>query len=56
VGDDGDVSDACRRLSLDLVGVPRSPFVSGFVRKCELAVIASSNVCVLAVDAVISYS
>jgi hypothetical protein len=55
VGDDSDVSSACRRLSLNLVGVPRSLFISGFVGKCELAIIAGSNMCVLAVVAVSSY-
>jgi hypothetical protein len=56
VGDDGDVSSACRPLSLDLVGVPRSPIVSCFVGKCDPAVVAGSNVCVVAVVAVSSYS
>jgi hypothetical protein len=55
VGDDGDVSGACRRLSLDLVSVSRSLFISGFVRKCEPTVVASSNMCVLALVAVGSY-
>jgi hypothetical protein len=56
VGDDGDVSSACRRLSLNLVSVSRSLFISGFVGKCEPAVVASSNMCVLAVVAVSLYS
>jgi hypothetical protein len=55
VVDDGDVSGACRRLGLDLVGIPRSPFISGFVWKREPAVVAGPNVCVLAVVAVSSY-
>jgi hypothetical protein len=52
VGDDGDVSGACRRLSLDLVSVPRSPSFRSLVGKCEIAIIASSNMCVLAVVAI----
>jgi hypothetical protein len=54
VGDDGDVSGACRRLSLDLVSVPRSPSFRSLVGKCEIAIIASSNMCVLAVVAISS--
>jgi hypothetical protein len=49
VGDDGDVSGACRCLSLDLVGVPRSPSFRSLVGKCKIAIIAGSNMCVLAV-------
>jgi hypothetical protein len=55
LGNDSNVSDTYRRLSLNLISVPRLLFVSSFVRKCKLAVIASSNMCVLAVDAVILY-
>ena len=55
VGDDGDVSSACRRFGLDLLGVSRSPFISGFVGKCEPAIVAGSDMCVLAVVAVSSY-
>jgi hypothetical protein len=55
MGNDGDVSSACRRLSLDLVSVPRSLFISGFVGICEPAIVASSDMCVFAVVAVSLY-
>ena len=49
VGDDGDVSGPCRRLSLDLVSVLRSLCFRSLIGKCLIAIIASSNMCVLAV-------
>jgi hypothetical protein len=52
VGNDGDVSSTYRRLSLDLVSVPRSPSFRSLVGKCEIAIIAGSNMCVLAVVAI----
>jgi hypothetical protein len=55
IGNDSDVSSACRRLSVNLVSVPRSPFISSFVGECKLAIVASSDVCVLAVVAISSY-
>jgi hypothetical protein len=52
VGNDSDVSSAYRRLSLNLVSVPRSPSFRSLVGKCEIAIIASSNMCVLTVVAI----
>jgi hypothetical protein len=54
VGNDSDVSSACRRLSLNLVGVPCSPSFRSLVGKCKIAIIAGSDMCVLAVVAVSS--
>jgi hypothetical protein len=56
LGNNSDVSNACRRLNLNFIRVSRSLFVSGFVRKCKLVIIASSNVCVIVVNTVILYS
>jgi hypothetical protein len=54
VGDDGEVSGACRRLSLDLVSVPCSLSFRSLVGKCKIAIIADSDMCVLAMVAVSS--
>ena len=52
VRDYSDISGACRRVVLNLVSVFLSPLISSLVRKGEPAIIAGSNVCVLAVVAV----
>jgi hypothetical protein len=52
VGDDGDVGGACRRLSL--LGVLCSPLLRSLIGKCEITIIAGSDMCVFAVYAVSS--
>jgi hypothetical protein len=49
IGNDSDVSSAYRRLSLNLVSVPRSLSFRSLIGKCKIAIITSSNMCVLAV-------
>ena len=49
MGDNGYVSGDCRRLSLDFLSIPRSPFISSFIGKYKLVIITSSNIYILIV-------